>query len=664
MSSGHVPDESAKLAPPWENAFRVQRDVALRVPINYVTVPAASLRAACFAHNQYESSAFQKCFSNLLASGFQKYLIDVYWDPGRSVWSLCPAEIPPSEPEAGSEGSAAINIVLPTSQITLSGPSEIAKDFESAATLPPSLLTENEILISPRQNSQTPSPVSDSSFSGPASIGPSSVSEYVMATIPTTGTESSPTIIKSPGDGREPLVQIGPYNCTSGMTLGFLTGIFQEFLDFTGTTTHAAVTYLILNIHVAASHSSPSSPAQKLSPGQLPGSEHKISDILVGNFSTRLYTPQELREERSNLNESWLDVRPENLPSASYYQASKNSNDELVTMDGWPSEAYMEFKEFNRLVASFGSIDPEMADYNTAEDANAIFAPETIRSIHNTTISSTGSITSGCLFSPDNPSISASTNSSWAISQAPALNLRPDLNTTVPIPSIANLTSCGLSPLLNTTLSNVTADVNPVPYLTFAHSTLWTWAPGEPLNVSSTNHNPTQNRCAAMYTYSYPGRWWTVDCNSRHHVACQDTRNPYIWSLSRDSVNYFSGDRACPRSTIFSVPHTALENAYLLSSIQTTRSPRDDPDEPVYININALNVPNCWVTGINNTCPYVPPNDTNKTRVVVVPTVAAVIVFVLAALTFFVKCAANRQEDKRGRRRRNVGGWDYEGVPS
>lgn len=75
-------------------------------------------------------------------------------------------------------------------------------------------------------------------------------------------------------------------------------------------------------------------------------------------------------------------------------------------------------------------------------------------------------------------------------------------------------------------------------------------------------------------------------------------------------------------------------------------------------------MPDCWVEGVNSTCPYVSRTDTNKVRIVVVPTVAAVAIFLLAALTFFVKCAANRREDKRGRRRRNVGGWEYEGVPS
>jgi hypothetical protein len=48
-----------------------------------------------------------------------------------------------------------------------------------------------------------------------------------------------------------------------------------------------------------------------------------------------------------------------------------------------------------------------------------------------------------------------------------------------------------------------------------------------------------------------------------------------------------------------------------------------------------------------------------------VPTVAAVIVFVIAVLMVFVKCAANRQSYTRARRRKTSDeGGDYEGVPS
>src|SRR5690242_10699316 len=38
-----------------------------------------------------------KCFSNLLGVGFPRFEVDVYWDALRSVWSLCPVQLPQDE---------------------------------------------------------------------------------------------------------------------------------------------------------------------------------------------------------------------------------------------------------------------------------------------------------------------------------------------------------------------------------------------------------------------------------------------------------------------------------------------------------------------------------------------------------------------------------------
>ena len=86
-----------------------------------------------------------------------------------------------------------------------------------------------------------------------------------------------------------------------------------------------------------------------------------------------------------------------------------------------------------------------------------------------------------------------------------------------------------------------------------------------------------------------------------------------------------------------------------------------DSDDLLWVNFNDLDAESCWVVGQNQTCPYA--NGVSDDRTVIVPTVSAVIVFVLAALTIFVKCAANRQKS-RHRKRRVDDGWDYEGVPS
>ena len=76
------------------NVRQAQRDVGLRVPIDFHTLAAVSLTQACFVNNRFEHNAFLKCFSNLLGVGFSRFEVDVYWDALRSVWSLCPVELP------------------------------------------------------------------------------------------------------------------------------------------------------------------------------------------------------------------------------------------------------------------------------------------------------------------------------------------------------------------------------------------------------------------------------------------------------------------------------------------------------------------------------------------------------------------------------------------
>ena len=71
-----------------------QRDLGVTVPINHVTVPGISLSAGCFSQMRYENDDAALCLSNLLAVGFQRFEVDLYWDDARQVWSLCPVAIP------------------------------------------------------------------------------------------------------------------------------------------------------------------------------------------------------------------------------------------------------------------------------------------------------------------------------------------------------------------------------------------------------------------------------------------------------------------------------------------------------------------------------------------------------------------------------------------
>ncbi|KAF2658167.1 hypothetical protein K491DRAFT_653321 [Lophiostoma macrostomum CBS 122681] len=658
----------------WDNAFLTTRDVALYVPINFHTVPGTSLKAACFSHDQYENHRLQTCLSNLLAAGFKRFLVDVYWDSGRSTWSLCPAQLPPPVPEQSGTTVAIVSATSTNKRSEATAGSQVARFVDG---LLGSALEARDVEIGLRQDETT-------SLSESVSVSTSSPTTVTRG--PSTSSSTSPSgssntaVVEFPSHGNDPpLLQIGPYNCTSTINLDLLIHILGDYTSMTQYTGSASISFLTFNIHAAAPVDAPDGPAQKPSSGQLPVQGNWLSDVVTGNLSKKVYTPQLLEGDRINLNGSWYNQLWQNLPARGYYSTSVNEAEHVTTQDGWPGDAFMEFGEFYRVIADFGSIDPQMADYNLAPDLDIIFPQYYIHSEKPTTIDADGSVTSGCLFSPSDLTITASSNTSWAVSFAPALSIGSDPDPSVPIPAIANLTNCGYSPILNTTLSNTTADTNPTPYLAFARSTIWTWAPNQPTNTSNADNNAYRNTCAAMYaTGAYPGRWQTVDCTARHRLACHDPDTPYNWTLSASPMQYFAGDTGCPRGYTFAVPRTAVENAHLLAAIRSSsnsnsNSPSNSPSlsaspassiDPVFINLNSLDVPNCWTAGINGTCPYTARQEQNRTRVVVVPTVAAVLIFLLAALTFFVKCAANRREDKRGRRRRQLGGWEYEGVPS
>ncbi|KAJ4355257.1 Maintenance of telomere capping protein 6 [Ascochyta clinopodiicola] len=433
---------------------------------------------------------------------------------------------------------------------------------------------------------------SASSLSEPVFL--TAASSLPSTTSGSTSPSTQPTIVSFPTVKGPPILQIGRYNCTSQMTLGLLTGLLEDFLAETATTTGATITFLNLNIHAAAALSSPNDPPPQLTQDQIPQSGDFLSDIVNGNLSNVLYSPKKLAEQRANLNGSWYSVEWENLPAQGYYETSQNSAGSIYTQSGWPTEALMEFQELKRLIASYGTVDEQMAAYDIRGDFEDIFPPGTITNQRPVLFDTTGQLTSGCYFPSSEDKITPQTNSSFARALPPTLNIdmNPDLMS--PISSVINLTRCGIIPFLNQTLASTTADKNPLPYAAYVHSTLWSWAPGQPSNV--TRGSSTANRCAVMGTSSYPGRWEVTDCGNRYRGACQNPQQPYYWEVSSDRSDYDSATTLCRSPLQFSVPHTGLENAYLFAALQNS----SEPNDPIYIDLNQLNTPDCWVIGIND----------------------------------------------------------------
>jgi hypothetical protein len=619
------------------NVPQAQRDVGLRVPVDFHTLAAASLTQACFVDNQFEHNAFMRCFSNLLGVGFPGFEVDVYWDALRSVWSLCPVQLPRDDDEVQDNAP-----VISGPTVSVSTGTANARVPETTATMPQALI--------PRQESSVSSVL--------ASLSSTAADQASSSLTVSTSAPAQPTVISYPTVKGPPLLQVGRYNCTSQMTLGLLTGLLEDFLQETATTTGAAITFLNLNIHAAAALSDPNGPAPQLTPDQLPQNGDTLSQIVNGNLSDVLYTPSTLADQRADLNSSWLNVEWANLPAQGYYQTSKNSEGNIITESGWPTETLIEFQEFKRVIVGFGTVDASMAAYNISGDFEDLFPPSSITKERQVSFATTGETTSGCFYPSSEGTVTPQNNASFARASPPTINIdaSPDLD--LLIASVANLTSCGITPFLNQSLADTTADKNPLPYAAYVHSTLWSWAPGQPLNV--TRDSSTENRCTVMTNSLVSGRWEVADCADRYRAACRNPKEPYYWEVSSDTSDYDSAETLCQSPLQFDVPHTALENAYLHAALQRS----GEPDQPVYVDLNQLGTAGCWVIGINSTCPYLQSTSTNRTSIVVVPTVAAVIIFFCAAFTFFIKCASNRREDRRGRGRKMVGGWEYEGVPS
>lgn len=614
---------------------------------------------ACFANKRYEDASAVKCFSNLLAVGFQRFEIDLFWDVSRGIWSLCPVELGGMNSNANVTNRA----IATTSQTSLRSVASEKEALDRQNQLSP----RQEHHLTKRQPSSltrsltvpsTKTQLSRIGLATSASTTKTLSSTGLPSTNSTTGIGHSSTTTP-PAAGT--VFDVGPYSCTSSINLELLTQVMVSHLDSTQTNVNATLKYFILNLHAAAPASSPNGSPVKPTSEDLPKGSSMLSSVFYSAMPQYLYTPKDLQTERSDLNSSasWFDVNYFNEPDPSYFHVHDHG-DHTSTPDGWPSTSYVEMERAKRLFAGFGLVESQMENYNFSGDAPTIFPQHYLESSPSVTANAAGHIRDGCFFNAKKTSVS-STNNSWAFAVDGSTLPKSSTSVQTELIEASNLTYCGISPVLNDTLGDKTAGEAYEPYRDFVQSTIWSWGPGQPRDDTPPDDDDpkTENRCAVLDAKS--GYWQTADCAESHFSACRSYGQPYGWSISSDDTSYTNAAITCDDGTEFTTPRTALEDTYLLHKWRETIAERNIGNDLLWVNVNDLNAKGCWVVGQNTTCPYLP--NMGNERTVIVPTVAAVIVFVLAVLTVFVKCAANRQRSKR-RRRRGDDGWDYEGVPS
>lgn len=605
---------------------------------------------ACFGKQRYEDAAVEKCFSNLLAVGFQRFEIDVYWDTTRTIWSLCPVEL--GESTSTSESATTSTLSGPNANGTQNVAAVAKRGFHG-----PELVHDHNHYL---QQRQVESPTESLTLPTTQTVPTGSTLKPASTTTTLDTGSTAATSTAGSGDSASPVngaINVGPYTCTSSANFPLLVDIMASHLDTTQLNINATLKYMVLNLHAAAPASDPTGPASTLSLAQLPPYGNLIGAVLSSRVQDYLYTPHRLQEDRADLNAtgSWYSVVRTDEPDSAYFEI-EDAGGFTYTHDGWPSESFAEQEYGRRLFAGFGLIDPQLTNYNLSRDENTIFSSDYITSDTTISTNNDGQVESGCYFKPDIHEVSG-VNNSWATTTIGSeISSQP-----LVFADASNITSCGVSPVLNETLANVTADQDFGPYRDYVESTIWSWGSGEPNGTSKPGATEKDlNRCAALNAVS--GYWETEDCSNAHHSACRPGGQPYMWSISSEEASYSKAGVSCQDNAAFTVPRTALENTYLLHAWKQYMKANGIRDELLWLNFNDLDVKNCWVIGQDTPCPY--QDNMNSTRNALVPAIAAVIVFVLTLLTIFVKCAAGRRQAKRKRKRRGDDGWDYEGVPS
>lgn len=599
--------------------FLSERDLSLTVPINFVTNPGISVTSACFSNNIYIDQDFKRCLQNLLELGFRRLEIDIYWDQEKNQFSLCPATLPKSQPLDVTTDTPTLNTT--TDHTTNLG--------YVRSSLKPDLVFQ-------------------------------ATSKEREDTIPSVNPQSNATTILE-----QKVLTNEPYTCTDSLNLELLTTQLLEYLKKTDSVLEAHLIFIILNLHSSAIINS--TVLINSVPKTLPNYDNLVGKTLSLNFSSYLYTPDNLKDDRTNLNESWYKVTQRYQTSSDYYIENVDEDGVLFSEDGWPAESYIEFALGKRVLLGWGSIDSQMDKYNFSGDTEIIFPSNYLKNENiNINITSNGELTEGCFLKNETQAIS-SVNSSWAIEPRFSNFIYPtsesdDLKSLLYLTS--NIKICGISPFLHIDLLNTTA-VDPQQYRTYINSISWSWAPNEPRSykISSTDDSTDSHFRCATANLSLSGRWAVANCSQNIFAACRAHGQPYKWLISRRATTFDMAHKICPQGYNFAAPRTALENAYLLEEMR--RNEVDwDGEVKCWVAFESRDIEGCWVVGgKNNTCPYAADRTTLETirkRTLLIPTTAAIIILVLTALTILAKAARNRREGRRLRRQQSVA---YEGVP-
>ncbi|KAG2224064.1 hypothetical protein INT45_004945 [Circinella minor] len=598
--------------------LRTQRDIGLNVTIDRWLWPAIDLKAAYFG-NDYSAQKLSHV-EELMYMGYRRLVVDLYWDPDRHTWQLCPDKLPSlSVPQKSKRTDNNNN----------------ENRMVHTATPPSPTTTEKLLLSSPRKSHNS------------------------VNSLPTLSTGH--TVNKLVPLSQED-VNIGQYKCAPWYT-------FQHFMDsvnyyVTATDVSTApedtnLLFLILNLHQLQSNNNNDN-----NNNDDDGENESLRDILRSAIdstyrnTSRLYTPDDLIHDRHNLTASF------GLTGEEDQQIIVDPATGAIASDSaWPTFIYLMQRDIQLLVG-FGSIDlPSDTNYKYLEqDRSTIFnstqlgAGWYMNQVNLTNMEAMG--WEDCARPANNTYVLPMENNETSVSLPSLQQPEPDgtvlswswiyMNDHGNNPGFSYNTTmkavqCGYSPYF---LKNNYTDDNNADYSVndTAHlsdnilGTIWSWDIGEP-KISSNPH------CAMVQRWN--GRWRAGDCTELLRVSCRHKNNPNKWILTQTYVSYDRAFSACPDDYVFDCPRIAQQNRMLFQELQidlSQNAPQGDEMNDLFhhlfwINLNSGNNGSCWVVGLFSNCWWLTNNVNLFQKLIRTSAVAGVIVLILVGIFAWIKCA-------------------------
>ncbi|KAI9277154.1 hypothetical protein BDA99DRAFT_495024 [Phascolomyces articulosus] len=596
--------------------LRTQRDIGLNVTIDRWLWPAIDLRSAYFG-NDYSAQKLSHV-EDIIYMGYRRLVVDIYWDPDRHTWQLCPVKLPSS---------------------ALSRKSKRSDNKVSPTTTPSS----SPLVGAAKKNNHNNSSTS-----------------LHRAASSTTGRIVNNLIPISTED-----VDIGQYKCAPWYT-------FQQFLDsvnhyltatdITTAPSETSLLFLVLNLHqlTSSNNNSNDGAGDNDSLGEI------IRSTIVGTDrnTSRLYTPNDLIRNRQNLTASFDPQQREGstLQEEDSLPIFDPNAGELNSDSAWPTFIYLIQRDIQLLVGFGYNELPTNTNYNhLQQDEDTIFNSTQLgagwymnqvnltdmevsgwadcsRPSNNTYVlpTSTGNVTSGTSPSEE-PMSSDDTILSWSWVYMNDWNNAPfSYNTTL------KAVQCGYSPYF--TMQNYTDDNSDYSTNDTTHladnilGTIWSWDIGEP-KISSNPH------CAMIQRWN--GRWRAGDCTELLRVACRHKDDPNKWLLTQTYVSYDRAFSACPDDYVFDCPRIPQQNRMLLNSLAQDFEQNGAKDEDTrnilhhlfWINLNSGNNGSCWVVGLFSTCWWMTDNANVFQKLIRTSAIAGAIVLILVGIFTWIKCA-------------------------